>query len=156
MELALRRKWTLKAHGHQQVFLKRAHESTEHVLMKAGLWALHVAEYPQLHVERGIGDRYTPDVVALGPDGTPAFWGEAGKVTPAKVASLTRRYPNTKLVLAKWAMRLQPVAAVYQRARDARHTAPLCLLGFPRDTAAHIDADGTFTLPRDAVEQLVL
>ncbi|MEM1095479.1 MAG: hypothetical protein AAGJ10_12835 [Bacteroidota bacterium] len=124
--------------------------------MKAGLWALYVEDYPELHVELEIGDRYKPDVVALGSDGVPTLWGEAGKVTPAKVASLTRRYPNTKIVLAKWAMRLQPLAAVYQRARDARHTAPLCLLAFPRETASYIGPDGTFAFPQDAVEQWVL
>ncbi|MEM6644792.1 MAG: hypothetical protein AAF730_00920 [Bacteroidota bacterium] len=156
MELALRRKWTLKAHGRQQVFLKRARESTEHVLMKAGLWALHVVEYPHLQVEVAIGDRYKPDVVALAADGTPQLWGEAGKVTPAKVASLTRRYPNTTLVLAKWATRLQPLASVYRKARDPRHSASLYLLGFPRETATYIGADGTFALPLEAVERMVL
>lgn len=40
-DLMLRRKWTLRAHGRQVVFVKKANESGEHVLMKALLWALH-------------------------------------------------------------------------------------------------------------------
>ncbi|GAB5518908.1 MAG: hypothetical protein RhofKO_11590 [Rhodothermales bacterium] len=156
MERALQRKWTLKAHGQQHVFVKRVQESTEHVLMKAGLWACYLPDYPGLQVEVSIGDKYKPDLVALGEDGTPLLWAEAGKVTPAKVASLTRRYPDTMFVLAKWAMRLQSIAAVYQKARDPRHRAPFHLLSFPSDTAKYILPDATFALPDAALARIAL
>ena len=70
-DLLLRRKWTLRAHGRQVVFVKRQNESREHVIMKALLWALYLPEYPHLLVETSIGDRFKPDVVQLAPDGTP-------------------------------------------------------------------------------------
>jgi hypothetical protein len=43
-------------------------------------WALYLPLYPNLSVEIGVGDRYKPDVVALGEDGRPLFWAEAGQV----------------------------------------------------------------------------
>ena len=156
MDLALRRKWTLKAHGRQQVFVKRAQESTEHVLMKAGLWSYYVQQYPNLYVEVSVGDKYKPDLVAVNDQGEPIFWAEAGKVTPAKVASLTRRYPDTMFVLAKWAMRLQPLADVYRKARDPRHCAPFYLLSFPAHTADYVRPDGTFVLPQTVVTRIEL
>jgi len=36
-DLMLRRKWTLRAHGKQVVFIKYANERSEHVLMNAFL-----------------------------------------------------------------------------------------------------------------------
>ncbi len=57
-ELRLRRKWTFRAHGRQVVFVKEPVESTEHVVMKALLWALYLPDYPGLTVEVGIGDRF--------------------------------------------------------------------------------------------------
>jgi hypothetical protein len=50
-DLVLRRKWTFKAHGKQVVFVRRPIESSEHVLMKALLWALYLPDYPSLSVE---------------------------------------------------------------------------------------------------------
>ena len=112
-ELFLRRKWTLRAHGRQVVFVKKPYESDTHVLMKALLWALYLPAYPELTVEIAIGDRYKPDVVALDARGEPGFWGEAGDVTTAKIRSLARRYRDTHFALAKWDTRLEP----YQRDR---------------------------------------
>jgi hypothetical protein len=86
-DLLLRRKWTLRAHGRQVVFVKKPVESSTHVLMKALLWALYLPAYPNLAVETGVGDRYRPDVVALDAQGEPVFWGEAGDVTVAKIRS---------------------------------------------------------------------
>lgn len=61
-ELMLRRKWTLRAHGEQVVFVKKRNERAEHVLMKSFLWALYLPDYPDLTVEISIGDRYKPAV----------------------------------------------------------------------------------------------
>ena len=65
LDLLLRRKWTLRAGDRQVVLIKKPYESTEHVVMKALLWALYLPDYPDLTVEVGVGDRYKPDVVAL-------------------------------------------------------------------------------------------
>lgn len=83
-ELRLRRKWTLRAHGRQVVFVKKPVESTEHVVMKALIWALYLPQYPDLIVEIPVGDKYKPDVVSLDAQGEPVFWGEAGDVSTAR------------------------------------------------------------------------
>ena len=46
-ELFLRRKWTLRAHDRQVVFVKKSYESDTHVLMKALLWALYLPDVPK-------------------------------------------------------------------------------------------------------------
>ena len=89
-DLSLRRKWTLRAHGEQVVFVKRANERGEHV-MKGFLWAVYLPAYSDLVVEVPVHDRYKPDVVSLDPYGKPRFWGEAGHVSPDKIHSLVRR-----------------------------------------------------------------
>lgn len=57
-ELFLHRKWTMRAHGEQVVFVKRVNQRREHLLMKALLWALYLPSYPGLAVEIPIGDRF--------------------------------------------------------------------------------------------------
>lgn len=162
MDLALRRKFTLRARGpngpQQVVFVKKPVESLEHVLMKAFLWALYLPQYPDLSVEIPIGDRYKPDVVQLDPLGQPQFWGEAGKVGADKVASLLRRYPRTHFAVAKWATPLAPFAELVREALDGRpRRAPFDLLGFPADSGDRFIAeDGTVRIDPDAIERLTI
>ena len=135
-DLLLRRKWTLRAHGRQVVFVKRQNESREHVVMKALLWALYLPEYPDLSVETSIGDRFKPDLVQLAPDGTPQFWGESGQVSVRKLDSLLRRFPTTHFALAKWTQNLTPHAEFVADAVAARRRhAPLDLIAFPPESA---------------------
>ena len=65
-DLALRRKWTLRAHGRQVVFVKRPNERTSHVVMKALLWSLYLPDYADLSIETRLADRYEPDVASIG------------------------------------------------------------------------------------------
>ena len=143
-ELMLRRKWTLRAHDKQVVFVKKINERTEHVLMKAFIWALYLPVYPDLLVEVRVGDRYKPDVVSLSPRGHPRFWGEAGHVSLAKIRSLARRYRDTHFALAKWDTRLEPWVALVRKAlEDWEHTAPFDLLCFPSDSVERfLDGQG--------------
>lgn len=153
-ELFLRRKWTLRAHGQQVVFVKRANERPEHVLMKAFLWALYLPHYPDLTVEVSVGDRYKPDIVSLDPQGCPRFWGEAGHVGPDKIRSLVRRYRETHFALAKWDTHLAPfidlvgaVLAEFEGSED------FDLLRFPADSAERfIDERGRIVLSHDDVD----
>lgn len=147
-ELFLRRKWTLHAHGRRVIFVKRANERPEHVLMKAFLWALYLPSYPDIAVEVSIGDRYKPDVVSLHPSGRPRFWGEAGHAGPAKIRSLVRRYPDTHFALAKWNAALSPfVDTVHAILLEFDGTEPFDLLRFPADAAErYIDTRGRITL----------
>ena len=164
-DLLLRRKLTLRAAGpdgapRQVVFVKRPGESAEHVLMKAVLWALYLPAYPDLAVEVPIGDRYKPDVVQRAPDGRPVFWGEAGKVSEAKLRSLARRFPETHFALAKWGARLGPHealarAALARAAPSGRpRAAPFELIGVPPDAARLVGDDGTLTVTFADVERV--
>jgi hypothetical protein len=137
-DVLLRRTLTLRAHGRKVVFVKRAGESAEHVVGKALLWTLYGAQYPDLAVEVGVGHRYKPDVVALRPDGTPAFWGEAGVASAQKLHTLARRFPDTHLAHATWRAAL-PQAEAFVRAALAgvRRRAPF------DDALAFVCDDGT-------------
>lgn len=143
-EIFLRRKWTLRAHGRQVVFVKKPNESDRHVLMKALMWALYLPQYPDLTVEIAIGDRYKPDVVALDPAGAPRFWAEAGDVSTAKIRSLARRYRRTHFAIAKWDAGLEPLRAVIAGAlAGLERRAPFDLVSFPANSAERfIDDNG--------------
>jgi hypothetical protein len=146
-DLLLRRKWTLRAHGQQVVFVKRSNEHSHHVLMKAFLWALYLPQYPDLKVETAIGDRFKPDVVslpALDPYAEPRFWGEAGQVSVDKIRSLARRYRNTHFAIAKWETSLRPLTEIVDKAlAGLDRRAPFDLLCFDGDSPDHfIDDDG--------------
>jgi hypothetical protein len=135
-ELTLRRKWTLRAHGQQVVFVKRRYERTEHVVMKALLWALYLPAYPDLKVEVHVGDRYKPDVVSLDPWERPRFWGEAGRISPEKIETLVKRYRDTHFAIAKWDTPLTPFAEIIQNAMAGlNRTAPFDLIRIPPDAA---------------------
>lgn len=141
-DLLLRRKWTLRAHGRQVVFVKKPVESSTHVVMKALLWALYLPQYPDLTVEVAIGDRYKPDLVSLDERGEPRFWGEAGDVSTAKIRSLARRYRRTHFALAKWDTRLDPLTGIVEDAlRGLGRSAPFDLISFPPDAVDRFIAD---------------
>jgi hypothetical protein len=149
-DLHLRRKWTLRAHGQQVVFVKRPVESTRHVLMKAFLWALYLPIWPTLLVEVPIGGRYKPDLVALDPYGQPLFWGECGHVGFDKLETIVRKHPTTHFALARWSQPLSPVVALVERAlgdgktrRGKARSAPCDVLVFPDDAGERfIDREG--------------
>ena len=143
-DLMLPRKWTLRAHGKQVVFVKKSNERSAHVIMKALLWALYLPQYPDMAVEIRIGDKYKPDVVELDARGKPRFWGEAGAVGAAKIESLARRFRTTHFVIAKWDARLDPHAAIIGKAlKNVSRSAPFDLISVPADaTERFFDADG--------------
>ena len=159
-DLALRRTLTVRASdgddSRKLVLVKKRGESIEHVLMKAVLWAIYLPDYPDVQVEVPIGDTYKPDLVAMAPppgglaygDPEPVFWGEAGKVSGDKWASLLKRYPDTHFALARWNERLDPHVAIVREALGTRpRRAPFDLLSLPRDAAERFLSDnGTLTV----------
>jgi hypothetical protein len=157
-ELMLRRKWTLRAHGKQVVFVKKTNESAEHVIMKALLWALYLPDYPEMSVEIRIGDRYKPDVVALDNDGKPRFWGESGQVGAEKIRSLARRYRATHFAIAKWDARLDPFVELVKESLDGvKRSAPFDLIGFPADSVERfIDDEGQIQIRHDQIKWMRL
>jgi len=143
-DLHLRRKFTFQAHGQKAVFVKKPIESTEHVLMKAFLWALYLPQYPNLCIEVGIGYRYKPDLVALDSCSTPMFWGEAGRVGARKMRTLVSRYRDTHFVFSKWNAKLEPYAKqIGKAAAVSSRRAPVDLISFPVDSSERfIDHQG--------------
>ncbi|MCB1164905.1 MAG: hypothetical protein KDK33_02055 [Leptospiraceae bacterium] len=63
--LELRRNWIFRHLGQRLLLAKRPRESSEHVFLKAFLWALFHETYPGLEIEKSIGDRYKPDAICL-------------------------------------------------------------------------------------------
>jgi hypothetical protein len=142
-DLHLRRKLTFHAHGRTLVLVKRSNEKIEHRLMMALLWALYLPKYPDLRIDVPIGARYRPDLVQLGLDGRPVFWGECGEVGLEKLRVLCARYRETHLVFAKWASNVEPFAALIEQAlRDVRRAAPVELISFDADSVRFVDQTG--------------
>ncbi len=152
-ELWLRRKWTFRAHDKLVVLVKKPNERSEHVFLKAFLWALYLPTYRELSVEISIEDRYKPDVVAVDSYGEPVFWGEAGHVSPEKIRALARRYRGAHFALARWDMRLEPLnAMVRDSLKGLERAAPFDLLRFPADSAERFIHDGVIRVSFADVE----
>lgn len=83
---------------------RRPGEGYGHVLLKALGYAMFVGEYPHLEIERRVGLRYKPDLVALHDGRAGArflFWGECGLVSMRKVAWLLKHGGIERLALFK-------------------------------------------------------
>jgi hypothetical protein len=153
-DLMLRRKWTFRAHGKQIVLVKKRNERSEHVFMKAFLWALYLPQFPNLTIEVAIGGRYKPDLVAMDPNGAPLFWGEAGYIGTSKLRNLLRRYGTTHFAVAKWNSSLKPFQGMIKNAlRGTRRDGPVDLLCFQEDSVQRfMDEAGIIHLSHDDLE----
>lgn len=120
---------------------KRVGESYEHVLMKALGYALFHTAYPSLEVERDLGWRYTPDLVALDARGNIDFWGECGSVGLRKIAWLAKHSRAGQLAFFKFGLAAQSAAGFVAQIRSEvperyRPDSRLVLINF---AAARID-----------------
>ena len=150
------RKLTVRVNDRKQVFARGAGESDRHILLKALVFALYLPQYPDLSVERSIGNRYKPDLIALASDSTPIFWAECGEIGTEKLTRLVRRFPDTHLVVAKMAVDLAPWQAIIERALPERRTASIELLGFDTTAWAALDESGTADLSGVTVHRRVI
>jgi hypothetical protein len=147
-ERELQRKLTFRAHGSALVLIKRPLERLEHVLQKALLWALYLPVYPSLQVEVRLpgASRYKPDLLAMS-DNRPAFWGECGVVSTAKLADILHRHRSTRFVFSKWAMPVQPFLAEIERVLvGTRRSAPVELIRFSDEARQLIAENGEITI----------
>ncbi|HEV2764921.1 MAG TPA: hypothetical protein VGV38_18205 [Pyrinomonadaceae bacterium] len=119
---------------------QRPGEGYAHVLMKALGFAMFVGEYPELEIERRVGLRYKPDLVAETNGGARrfAFWGECGLVSVRKVAWLLKHGSVERLVLFKTGFNVAPLAFELRGAIDERYRPPgrLSVVNFSADIAA--------------------
>lgn len=127
--------------GEKLLLYKRRGESFEHVLMKALLYGLASARFASLEIERNLGGRYTPDVVAVDGDGRVAFWGECGDVSMRKVAWLAKHSGAGELAFAKIGAGAA-IAAEMRKHIDARYRPDgrITLYSFVPDIRARVEA----------------
>ncbi|MFN7927568.1 MAG: YaeQ family protein [Blastocatellia bacterium] len=121
--------------GERLTLYKRAGESYEHVLMKALGYAMFRPAHPTLEIERRIGLRYKPDLVALSAVQQIEFWGECGAVSFRKIAWLAKHTRAERIVIFKFAQTLQAAAQWIQSLRAEvepryRPTTRLSLINF--------------------------
>lgn len=83
---------------------QRLGESYEHVLLKALGFAMFVEDYPGLEIEKRVGLRYKPDLVARNAAGEFIFWGECGDNSFRKTMWLLKHGQVERLVLFKLAV----------------------------------------------------
>ena len=69
--------------------------------MKALGYGMFVETYPHLEIEKRVGLRYKPDLIAINPDGTFDFWGECGINSIRKTAWLLKHSGAKNVVLFK-------------------------------------------------------
>jgi len=80
---------------------QRLGESYEHVLMKALGYAMFIEKFPQMEIEKKVGLRYKPDLVAQDAAEKFVFWGEAGDNSIRKTLWLLKHARVERLVLFK-------------------------------------------------------
>lgn len=88
--------------GERVTLYKKNGESYEHVLMKALGYAMFQPQFPHLEIERRIGLRYKPDLIALNDFGKPEFWGECGQVGLRKIAWIAKHSGAKHLTIFKF------------------------------------------------------
>lgn len=138
--LHLEGKWRIQAHGRSLVLPKRSGEKASHVWLKGFLWFLYVPEYSAALVEKPIGHRFKPDVVAFAQEGLeypqhhPVFWAEAGQVSQQKLEMLFRQFPDCHFAVAKWGQGGPWAQLLGQILQGRRRRAPVDLLVFPEDS----------------------
>ena len=118
---------------------KRLGESYEHVLMKALGYAMFVSQYPTLQIERRVGLRYKPDLVAQGEDGRFLFWGECGANSVRKTAWLLKHAGVERLVLFKIERGVEPLVEQLRDAVAPRHRPPgrVLIVNFDKEVIAN-------------------
>ena len=146
-------KFTFRVGGQKQVFAKQPVEHFRHVVMKALLWALYLPEYTQLQVEVSIGNKYKPDLVALGAE-EPLFWAEAGRVGNTKLRRVLDRFPRTHFAFAVWGSSLRSMIGRIQRqSRGVLRPGPIDVIAIPEDAATRfIDMQGTIRVRHGDLE----
>ncbi len=140
---------------------QRTGETYTHVLMKALGYAMFVREHPRLEIERRVGLRYKPDLVALS-EGESVyrfdFWGECGLVSMRKVAWLVKHGQLARLALFKVASSVTPLIAELRAAVEARYRAGerIELINFVADVAERSASRRVERVPPEWYQRIVV
>ncbi|HYE76215.1 MAG TPA: hypothetical protein VEF04_22910, partial [Blastocatellia bacterium] len=116
--LRLSELYHFRIHDTSLKLYKRVGESNEHVLMKALGYALFNKAYPALDIERDLGWRYKPDLVALDDQGGIDFWGECGSVGLRKIGWLAKHSRAQRIVFFKWGLTVQAAQSFISQVQD--------------------------------------
>ena len=118
--------------GQRVTLYKKNGESYEHVLMKALGSAMFRPRFPKLEIERRIGLRYKPDLIALDELGKAEFWGECGQVSLRKVAWIAKHSGARHLALFKFGITPDHFIAQVRQQVEVRYRPPMriCLFNF--------------------------
>lgn len=157
----------LTVDGETKVLQKKKYESVQHVLVKALLWKLFSTEYPNIEIEKDIGDpSYLPDVISLAnvkdDEGCkPLFWGESGRMSLEKALDLSQRYPDMHIVWMRWGISLTDFVAQVAPALSssssssspASRSGRFTLAAIPRkEIWEFVDDDGNVIISKEDVE----
>lgn len=118
--------------GRRVKLWQRTGESDRHILMKALGFAMFVGEFPNLEIEKRVGLRYKPDLVAQNEKGEFVFWGECGANSIRKTAWLLKHARVEKLVLFKIGQNVNQLVLQLRAEIPARYrqNAKLSLINF--------------------------
>lgn len=130
--------------GQRVTLYKKDGESYEHVLMKALGYAMFRPQFPRLEIERRIGLRYKPDLVALNDLGRAEFWGECGQVGLRKIGWIAKHSGAQQLALFKFNITADHFIAQVRQEVDERYRPPSRIRLFNFHAAALKDAGEEF------------
>ena len=117
-------------------------ESYEHVLMKALAYAMNVGEFPSLEIEKKVGLRYKPDLIAIGRDGRFEFWGECGLISVRKTVWLAKHSRAKRVTLFKINYGIEQFleqlrSEIEPKYREGRRLRVVNFVGDIKDLTAH-------------------
>lgn len=121
--------------GKRMRLWQRPGESYEHVLMKALGFVMFVKDFPDLEIEKSVGLRYKPDLVAQNPTGDFIFWGECGMNSIRKTNWLLKHARVEKMALFKIRQNVEPLIEQLRDEIPARYRPEnrLSLINFAPD-----------------------
>lgn len=102
--------------------------------MKALGYTIFRPQFPHLEIEKRIGLRYKPDLIALDDHGKAEFWGECGKVSLRKIGWIAKHSGARQLALFKFDITPQHFISQVRAEVEARYRTPsrITLFNFDR------------------------
>ncbi|MEP7342524.1 MAG: hypothetical protein ABI977_32650 [Acidobacteriota bacterium] len=141
--------------GQRITLYKKNGESYEHVLMKALGYAMFRPQFPNLEIEKRIGLRYKPDLIALNELGKAEFWGECGQVGLRKIAWIAKHSGTQQLALFKFNITAGHFIAQVRDEVEARYRPPSRIRLFNFDSIVMKAAGEEFTeIPESWYERI--
>ncbi len=129
----LSKTYHLRVAGERLTVYKKNGESYEHVLMKCLGYAMFRPLYPKLEIEKRIGLRYKPDLIALDDYGKAEFWGECGHVGLRKVVWLAKHSGAKRIALFKFNIAARHFIEQLRAEIEPRYRPPLRITLFNFD-----------------------